>query len=294
MALKLRLARHGAKKKPYYRIVVADSRSPRDGRFIDIVGSYNPMLPKDSEDRVKLNVDEIKVWLAKGARPTERVARFLGAAGLWDWKHGNNPEKGKPGAKAAQLILDKADKAEARKVAEAEAKEAAKEAAAAADLAAKEAEAAEKAAAAEAKAAPAKEEAPKEEAAPAEDAPAKEAPKEEAPKEEAPKEDKNAAYIAKVKKYDAEADEAVITKIINHCGIALQSEDGKYVACSDETERNTVRDSFLKKKLGLEGEDADLDAKVMAVCETMKDDNKKCRVAFYYLLAKNEGKLADL
>ena len=157
MALKLRLARHGAKKRPYYRVVVADSRAPRDGRFIDIVGKYNPMLPKDSEDRVILDVEKCKEWLGKGARPTERVARFLGAAGLWDWKHGNNPEKGKPGAKAAQLIIEKAEKAEARKAAEAEAKEAAKEAAAAAEAAAKEAEAAEKAAAAEA---PAAEEAP--------------------------------------------------------------------------------------------------------------------------------------
>ncbi|MGJ8564398.1 MAG: 30S ribosomal protein S16 [Alphaproteobacteria bacterium] len=140
MALKLRLARHGAKKRPYYRIVVADSRAPRDGRFIDRVGSYNPMLPKDSEDRVQLDVEKIQAWLAKGARPTDRVARFLGAAGLWEWKAGNNPEKGKPGAKAAQMVIDRAEKAEARKAAEEEAKEAAKEAAAAAEAAAKEAE----------------------------------------------------------------------------------------------------------------------------------------------------------
>ena len=153
MALKLRLARHGAKKRPYYRVVVADSRAPRDGRFIDIVGKYNPMLPKDSEERVTLDVEKCKEWLGKGARPTERVARFLGAAGLWDWKAGNNPEKGKPGAKAEQMIKDKAEKAEARKAAEAEAKEAAKEAAKAAEEAAKAAEA-------EAAAAPAAEEAP--------------------------------------------------------------------------------------------------------------------------------------
>ena len=180
MALKLRLARHGAKKRPYYRIVVADSRAPRDGRFIDIVGKYNPMLPKDSEARVEIDVEKCKEWLGKGARPTERVARFLGAAGLWDWKAGNNPEKGKPGAKAEQMIKDKADKAEARKVAEAEAKEAAKEAAKAAEAAAKEAEAAEKAAAEEAKNAPAEE-------APAEEAPAAEAPAAEAPAAEEPK-----------------------------------------------------------------------------------------------------------
>ena len=167
MALKLRLARHGAKKRPYYRIVVADSRAPRDGRFIDRIGSYNPMLPKDSEDRVKLDIEKCKDWLSKGARPTDRVARFLGAAGLWEWKAGNNPNKGKPGAKAAQLIIDKKEKEEARKAAEAEAKEAA-------EAAAKEAEAA-------------AEEAPAEEA-PAEEAPTVEAPTEEAPAE-APAED---------------------------------------------------------------------------------------------------------
>ena len=158
MALKIRLARHGTKKRPYYRIVVADSRAPRDGRFIDRVGSYNPMLPKDSEDRVKLEVEKIKEWLSKGARPTERVARFLGAAGLWDWKAGNNPIKGKPGAKAEQLLIEKKEKEEARKEAEAEAKAAAEEAA-------KEAEAAAAAADAE----PAAEEAPAEEAPAAEE-----------------------------------------------------------------------------------------------------------------------------
>jgi len=182
MALKLRLARHGAKKRPYYRIVVADSRAPRDGRFIDRVGSYNPMLPKDSEDRVKLDVEKCKDWLSKGARPTERVARFLGAAGLWDWKHGNNPIKGKPGAKAEQLIVEKKEKEEARKVAEAEAKEAAKEAKKAAEEAAKAAEA-------EAKEAPAEEtpveEAPSEDASAEAEAPAAEdAPAEEKPAEE--------------------------------------------------------------------------------------------------------------
>jgi len=166
MALKLRLARHGAKKRPYYRIVAADSRAPRDGRFIDIVGSYNPMLPKDSEDRVKLDVEKCQDWLKKGARPTDRVARFLGAAGLWEWKAGNNPEKGKPGQKALERIEERKEKAEARKIAEEEAKEAAKEAA----KAAKEAE---KAAAEEAKNAPA-EDAPAAEEAPAE-APAEDA-----------------------------------------------------------------------------------------------------------------------
>ena len=179
MALKIRLARHGAKKRPYYRVVIADSRAPRDGRFIEIVGRYNPMLPKDSEERVKLDLDKCKEWLGKGARPTDRVARFLSAAGIWEWKAGNNPNKGKPGAKAQQLVIDRKEKEEARKEREAEAKEAAKEAA----KAAKEAE---KAAAEEAKNAPA-EEAPTEEAPVAEDAAPAETPAaEEVPAEDAP------------------------------------------------------------------------------------------------------------
>ena len=140
MAVKLRLARHGAKKRPYYRIVAADVRAPRDGRFIEQVGAYNPLLPKDSEDRVKLDVEKIQAWLKKGARPTDRVARFLATAGLWEWKAGNNPNKGKPGEKALERIEERKEKAEARAAAEAEAKEAAKEAAKAAEEAAKAAE----------------------------------------------------------------------------------------------------------------------------------------------------------
>ena len=183
MALKIRLARHGAKKRPYYRVVIADSRAPRDGRFIEIVGRYNPMLPKDSEERVKLDLDKCKEWLGKGARPTDRVARFLSAAGIWEWKAGNNPNKGKPGAKAQQLIIDRKEKEEARKEREAEAKEAAKEAAKAAEEAAKAAE--------EAKNAPAEEapaEAPAEETPPAEDAPAETAAESDTPAEETPSE----------------------------------------------------------------------------------------------------------
>ncbi len=164
MSLKIRLARHGAKKRPYYRIVIADARAPRDGRFIDRVGSYNPMLAKDDEKRVQLDVEKVKEWLGKGARPTERVARFLGAAGLWDWKAGNNPIKGKPGAAAQQLLKEKEERAIARKEAEAEAAEAAKEAKKAADEAAK-------AAAEDAKNAPAAEAPAAEADAPAEDAP---------------------------------------------------------------------------------------------------------------------------
>ena len=104
--------------------------------------------------------------------------------------------------------------------------------------------------------------------------------------------DKYTSYIADVRGYDADAQEAVIKKIVNYCGIALQSRDGSFVACSDETERNTVRDSFLVKKLGLTDETSELDALVMAVCETMQKDRMKNRVTFYYLLAKNEGKLS--
>ena len=222
MAVKLRLARHGAKKRPYYRIVAADVRAPRDGRFIEQVGAYNPMLPKDSEDRVKLDVEKIQAWLKKGARPTERVARFLGAAGLWEWKAGNNPNKGKPGEKALERVEERKEKAEARKEREAEAKEAAKEAA----KAAKEAE---KAAAEEAKNAPAEEEAPAEEAAPAEvaaeDAPAEaaEAPAaEEAPAEEAPAEAKAHTKTSLTKMLEVD-----LVALANEMGIEATVDDLK-------------------------------------------------------------------
>ena len=103
MSLKIRLARGGAKKRPYYRIVVADARSPRDGRFIDKVGTYDPMKPKDDPARVQLETDKIQAWLTKGAQPTDRVLRFLDAAGLAKRPARNNPEKGKPGKKAQEL-----------------------------------------------------------------------------------------------------------------------------------------------------------------------------------------------
>lgn len=175
MALKIRLARHGAKKRPFYRIVIADSRAPRDGRYIERIGSYNPLLAKTDENRVILDAEKAKAWLAKGARPTDRVARFLAAADLWEWKAGNNPNKGKPGAKALDLIEQRKEKEIARKEAEEEAKQAAKDAAEAAEAAVKEAEAtpAEEAPAEEAAAEAPTEEAPAEEAAaeaPAEDA----------------------------------------------------------------------------------------------------------------------------
>lgn len=121
MALKIRLARGGSKKRPYYRIVVADARMPRDGRFIEKLGNYDPLLKKDDERRVVMDLDRAKHWLEKGAQPTERVARFLGAAGLIDWKHGNNPQKGEPGQKAKERIEEKREKEEAKKAAAAEA-----------------------------------------------------------------------------------------------------------------------------------------------------------------------------
>jgi small subunit ribosomal protein S16 len=123
--LKIRLARGGAKKRPYYQIVVADSRSPRDGKFIERVGSYNPLLGKDSPDRIKLKSERITEWLSKGAQPTDRVARFLSNEGLVQWSHGNNPSKGAPGKKAQERSAERAqretDRAEAEAAARAEA-----------------------------------------------------------------------------------------------------------------------------------------------------------------------------
>lgn len=99
MSLKIRLTRGGAKKRPYYRIVVADARAPRDGRFIEKVGAYDPMKAKDDPARVTLEVEKIQAWLTKGAQPTDRVLRFLDAAGLAKRPARNNPEKAKPGQK---------------------------------------------------------------------------------------------------------------------------------------------------------------------------------------------------
>ncbi|HWA62833.1 MAG TPA: 30S ribosomal protein S16 [Caulobacteraceae bacterium] len=158
--LKIRLARGGAKKRPYYSIVIADSHSPRDGRFIEKVGAYNPLLKKDDPQRVTLKAERIAEWLAKGAQPTDRVARFLSTQGLAKWSASSNPKKGEPHAKAKERATERAERA-----------------------------AAAEAAAAEAAAAPAVEEAPAEEAAPVEEAPAVEAAAEEAPASEAPAEE---------------------------------------------------------------------------------------------------------
>src|SRR5205085_12133329 len=110
MALAIRLARGGAKKRPYYRIVVADSRAPRDGRFIEKLGSYNPLLAKDSPERVKLDADRISHWLAVGAQPSDRVLRFLDAAGIRERPARNNPNKGEPGEKAKERVEQRAAK----------------------------------------------------------------------------------------------------------------------------------------------------------------------------------------
>ncbi|QZP06889.1 30S ribosomal protein S16 [Caenibius sp. WL] len=151
MAISLRLSRGGAKKRPYYRIVVADSRSPRDGKYLEQIGTYNPVLPKGDENRVKLNEDRARYWLGVGAQPTDRVARFLDAAGIKERAAKVNPKKGEPGEKAKERAEEKAAKL-------AEAEEAAKAAA--------EAPAQEEAAAEEAPAeAPAAEDAPAEGAA---------------------------------------------------------------------------------------------------------------------------------
>ena len=107
MAMKIRLARGGSKKRPFYRIVAADSRMPRDGRYIERLGTYNPLLPKDSEERVKMNIERIQYWISEGAQVTDRVSRFLEAAGILDKKTRNNPKKALPGQKAQDRAEEK-------------------------------------------------------------------------------------------------------------------------------------------------------------------------------------------
>jgi small subunit ribosomal protein S16 len=171
MALKIRLARGGAKKRPFYRIVVAEASAPRDGRYVERVGTYNPMVPKEHEQRMTLNSERITFWLGQGAKPTDRVHKMLAAAGLAEAPViRDQPKKSAPGKKRAEREAEAASAAEA-----------------AAESAAAEAAAAEEAAAAAA-AAPAEEAVAEE--APAEEAVAEEAPAEEAPAEEAPAEEK--------------------------------------------------------------------------------------------------------
>ena len=113
MALSMRLSRGGSKKRPYYRIVVADARAPRDGKFIEKIGTYNPLLAKDSAERVKLDDERAKYWLSVGAQPTDRVARFLDAAGVKERAARNNPNKAVPGEKAKERAEERAEKAKA-------------------------------------------------------------------------------------------------------------------------------------------------------------------------------------
>ena len=113
MSLKIRLARAGAKKRPFYRIVVADTRSPRDGRFIEKLGTFNPLLAKDTTERVQMNIDRISHWLGVGAQPTDRVLRLLDAAGIRSRPARMNPKKGEPGKKAQERAQEREDAANA-------------------------------------------------------------------------------------------------------------------------------------------------------------------------------------
>ena len=134
--MKIRLARGGSNKRPHYSIVAADSRMPRDGRFIEKLGTYNPLLPKDSEDRVRMNVERVQYWLGQGAQPTDRISRMLEAAGVVEKKERSNPNKAKPGKKAQERADEKAAKAAAAaEAANAPAEEPVEEAAAAEEAA---------------------------------------------------------------------------------------------------------------------------------------------------------------
>lgn len=121
MALKIRLARGGSKKRPVYRVVVADARSPRDGRFIEKLGTYNPLLPSDSGARFAIDFEKAAEWIKKGAQPTDRVARFLAQNGVGTWTQGNNPNKAKPGQKAQEREAERLQKIEDAKAAAEEA-----------------------------------------------------------------------------------------------------------------------------------------------------------------------------
>ena len=120
MAVRIRLSRAGAKKRPHYRVIVADARNPRDGRFLERVGTYHPLLPRDHPDRVTLKIDRIKYWLEKGARPSGRVAKFLGAENLVAVEESKNPQKAKPKAKAQARLDELAKAAEEAKTSEVE------------------------------------------------------------------------------------------------------------------------------------------------------------------------------
>ena len=187
MSVSIRLARGGAKKRPYYRIVVANSRSPRDGAFIEKIGSYNPLLAKDDANRVQIDAERAKHWLSVGAQPTDRVARFLDAAGVKERAARVNAKKGEPGEKAKERAEERQAKIDAANEAAAEAANAPVAEEVVEEAAAEEAPAVEEVTAEEAPAEAAAEEAPAaEEAAP-------EAAAEEAPAAEAAAEEKNEA-----------------------------------------------------------------------------------------------------
>lgn len=121
MSVSMRLSRGGSKKRPYYKIVVSNSRAPRDGKYLEQVGTYNPLLAKDAEDRVRLVEDRVRYWIGVGAQPTDRVARLLDKAGIKERAATNNPQKAEPGKKAKERAEDKAEKAAAAAAAAAEA-----------------------------------------------------------------------------------------------------------------------------------------------------------------------------
>ena len=206
MAVSIRLARGGAKKRPYYRIVVADSRNARDGRFIEKVGTYNPLLAKDSPERVKLDADRISHWLAVGAQPSDRVLRFLDAAGIKERAARNNPKKAEPGEKAKERVEERAKRA-----ADAEA------------------------AAAEAAAAPAEEPAAEEAAA---EAPAEEVVAEEATSEEIP-----AAEEAAPAEADAAAEEAPAAEEAAPAEVEAAAEEAPAAESSSEPAEGSVEDA---------------------------------------------------
>jgi len=196
MATKIRLSRGGAKKRPFYRIVVADSRSPRDGRYIERLGTYNPMVAKDHPERIVLKEERIKHWLSNGALPTDRVARFLGDANIIETPvRAEQTKQHLPREKTLEKMREKEEAQKAAQEAAAQEAEAAAAAPTEAEAeAAAEAEAEAPAEEAAAEEAPAEEAAPEE--APAEEAPAEEAPAEEAPAEEAPAEEAPAEEVA--------------------------------------------------------------------------------------------------
>ena len=206
MAVSIRLARGGAKKRPYYRIVVADSRNARDGRFIEKVGTYNPLLAKDSPERVKLDADRISHWLAVGAQPSDRVLRFLDAAGIKERAARNNPKKAEPGEKAKERVEERAKRA-----ADAEA------------------------AAAEAAAAPAEEPVAEEAAA---EAPAEEVVAEEATSEEIP-----AAEEAAPAEADAAAEEAPAAEEAAPAEVEAAAEEAPAAESGSEPAEGSVEDA---------------------------------------------------